>query len=158
VKSVAKPRGPDAEKTIRWRGLSESVLFFSADRKPEAIRYAVAVIAAIAALILRKLLNPLLGSDNPYHTAWAAVVFSAWYCGLRPAVVTVVITSVGVWYWFLPPYGSFTIPSTVWILRPERRSRACRFGRKLRLPSEECCRDITPNQAAYLCEIRLESV
>jgi PAS domain S-box-containing protein len=111
VKNVAKGSVADAEETILWRGLSESVLFFPADTMPEAMWYAIAVTAAIAALILRKLLNPLLGSDNPYHTAWAAVVFSAWYCGLRPALVTVVITSVGVWYWFLPPYHSFAIQS-----------------------------------------------
>jgi PAS domain S-box-containing protein len=111
VKSFAKATLPDTEETFLWRRLSESVLFFCADTKSEAVRYAIAVIAAIAALILRKLLNPLLGSDNPYLTAWAAVVFSAWYCGLRPAVVAVAITSVGVWYWFLPPYGSFAIQS-----------------------------------------------
>jgi PAS domain S-box-containing protein len=62
-------------------------------------------------LILRKLLNPLLGTDNPYHTAWAAVVFSVWFCGLRPAIVTIVITFIGIWYWFLPPYRTFAIHS-----------------------------------------------
>jgi PAS domain S-box-containing protein len=93
-----------------WRRLFEPASS-AANTKQEAMRYALAVIAAIAALLLRKLLNPLLGSDNPYHTAWAAVVFSAWFCGLRPAVVTIVITCLGVWYWFLPPYGSFAIDS-----------------------------------------------
>jgi hypothetical protein len=63
----------------------------------------MAIFAAVAALILHKLLNPLLGGDNPYHTVWAAVVFSAWYCGVGPAVVAIILSSVGVWYWFLPP-------------------------------------------------------
>jgi PAS domain S-box-containing protein len=44
---------------------------------------------------------------NPYHTAWLAVVFAAWYCGLGPAIVTVIIGAVGVWYFFLPPVQSF---------------------------------------------------
>jgi PAS domain S-box-containing protein len=74
-----------------------------------ATKYALGALAAIAALLLRKLLDPLLGSENPYHTAWLAVAFSAWYCGLGPAIVTVAITVAGVWYWFLPRYGSFTI-------------------------------------------------
>jgi PAS domain S-box-containing protein len=74
-------------------------------------KYALGALAAIAALLLRKLLDPLLGSENPYHTAWAAVVFSAWYCGIGPAVVTVAISLAGIWYWFLPPYGAFTIES-----------------------------------------------
>jgi signal transduction histidine kinase len=72
-------------------------------------RYAIASTAAIAALLLRKLLFPLLGANNPYHTVWLAVVFSAWYCGLGPSVVTTLLSVVGVWYWFLPPFGSFAL-------------------------------------------------
>ncbi len=70
-------------------------------------RYALAVLAAILALLLRRLAAPLLGENNPYHTVWAAVVFSAWYCGLGPSVVTALLSAVGVWYWFLPPNNSF---------------------------------------------------
>ena len=43
-----------------------------------ASRYALAILAALVALSLRHLLIPLLGFDNPYHTAWLAVAFSAW--------------------------------------------------------------------------------
>lgn len=82
-----------------------------AEIKRQAMRYMLAIMAAIAALVLRKLLTPLLGSENPYHTAWAAVVFSAWYCGVGPAIATVVISAVGVLYWFMPPYGSLGIES-----------------------------------------------
>jgi PAS domain S-box-containing protein len=78
-------------------------------RKPAATswRYALAALAAIAALLLRDALSPLFGQHNPYHTAWLAVVFSAWYCGLGPSIVTVVLDAVGIWYWFLPPAHSF---------------------------------------------------
>lgn len=69
-------------------------------------RYGLAILAAIAALLLRRLLAPLLGQNNPYHTVWAAVVFSAWYCGLGPSIVTTLIGVAGVWYWFLPPIHS----------------------------------------------------
>lgn len=72
-------------------------------------RYAFGVSAAIAALLLRQLLQPLLGENNPYHTVWAAVVFSAWYCGLGPSIVTALISLVGVWYWFVPPRHSFVL-------------------------------------------------
>jgi PAS domain S-box-containing protein len=79
-------------------------------RKTEpALRYAVAIFAAIAALFLRDLLTPLLGNHNPYHTVWLAVVFSAWYCGLGPSIVTTLLGAVGVCYWFLPPVHSFAI-------------------------------------------------
>jgi signal transduction histidine kinase len=73
-------------------------------------RYSLAVLAAILALLLRRLAAPLLGENNPYHTVWAAVVFSAWYCGLGPSVVTALLSAVGVWYWFLPPDFSLDDP------------------------------------------------
>lgn len=77
----------------------------------DALRYLLGISIAILALFLRQLLDPVLGSANPYHTAWLGVAFSAWYCGLGPSIVTAVIEAVGVWYWFLPPFHSFTMPS-----------------------------------------------
>lgn len=74
-----------------------------------AFRYALAVAAAIVALLLRQLLAPLYGNQNPYHTVWLAVVFSAWYCGLGPSVVTTLLSTLGVWYWFLPSTHSFAL-------------------------------------------------
>ena len=74
-----------------------------------AFRYALAILAAIVALLLRGLLTPLLGISNPYHTVWLAVVFSAWYCGLGPSIFTTILGAAGVWYWFLPPSHSWTI-------------------------------------------------
>jgi len=58
------------------------------------------------------LLAPALGGQNPYHTAWAAVVFSAWYCGVGPSILAILLELVGVWYWFLPPAGSFQLANT----------------------------------------------
>ena len=69
-------------------------------------RYGAALLAAVAALYVRKLLAPALGIDNPFHTAWAAVVFSAWYCGIGPSIVAILLDLMGVWYWFLPPAAS----------------------------------------------------
>jgi len=74
-----------------------------------ALRYSLAILAAAAALFLRGLLTPLLGNGNQYHTVWLAVVFSAWYCGLGPSIVTTVLGALGVWYWFLPPQHSWII-------------------------------------------------
>jgi PAS domain S-box-containing protein len=72
----------------------------------DAIRWGLAVFAAFAALYLRYLLEPLLGVTNPYHAAWLAVVFTAWYCGLAPSILATLIEAVGVWYWFVPPLHS----------------------------------------------------
>jgi two-component system, NarL family, sensor kinase len=67
------------------------------------------MLAALLALWLREILAPLLGESNPYHTAWAAVVFSAWYCGLWPSLLTALLSVLGIWYWFLPPAHSFAL-------------------------------------------------
>ncbi len=80
-------------------------------RKPvnDVARYGWAVLAVAAALGLRWFLAPLLGDTNPYHTVWAAVVFSAWYCGLGPSIVSALAGALGVWYLFLPPPHSFAV-------------------------------------------------
>lgn len=52
-----------------------------------AFRYALAILAAVAALFLRDLLAPLLGNHNAYHAVRLAIVFSAWYCGSGPLIV-----------------------------------------------------------------------
>jgi signal transduction histidine kinase len=75
----------------------------------DLVRYGLAIVGAIAALLLRRLLTPLLGDQNPYHTVWLAIVFSAWYCGLGPSIVTALVSVAGIWYWFLPPSGSFAL-------------------------------------------------
>jgi len=83
------------------------------------IRYGLGILAAVGSLLLRDFLAPFYGERYPYHTAWLAVVFSAWYCGLGPAIVTVIIGAFGVWYWFLPPFHSFagkSVPETSGII------------------------------------------
>ena len=74
-----------------------------------ASRYVLAISAGVAAVLLRLLLVPLLGYQNPYHTIWLAVAFSAWYCGVGPSVITTLIGALGVSYWFLPPVHSLAL-------------------------------------------------
>jgi PAS domain S-box-containing protein len=76
-------------------------------RSSSAFRYTLAAVVALAALFLRDLLTPLLGNHDAYHTVWLAVVFSAWYCGLGPSILTALFSALGVWYWFLQPTHSW---------------------------------------------------
>jgi PAS domain S-box-containing protein len=76
---------------------------------PKAQGYFLAILAALVALLLRKMLSPLLGADNPYLTVWAAIVFSAWYCGIGPSIACTLVCVLGVWYWFLPYVNSFAL-------------------------------------------------
>ncbi len=75
--------------------------------KSFAVRYGFAVMSALAGLLLRDMLSPYLGVTNPYHGAWAAVVLTAWFYGAGPAILTALISLLGVWYLFLTPYHSF---------------------------------------------------
>jgi PAS domain S-box-containing protein len=73
------------------------------------VRYGLAILAVIASLLLRHVFDPLLGPQNTYHTAWAAVVLTSWYCGLGPAILSVVLAAVGSVYYFVRPVHSFSI-------------------------------------------------
>jgi PAS domain S-box-containing protein len=87
----------------------ETSLDSTVDRKSTAARYTFAVLTAVFALLLRQALSPLMGAHYPYFTVWAAVVFSVWYSGLGPSIVTTLISALGVWYWFLSPLHSFRL-------------------------------------------------
>src|SRR5262249_40570665 len=53
---------------------------------------------------------PLLGDYSPYVTAWAAVAFAAYYCGLGPSIATALTAACGVWLWFQISGRSQLIP------------------------------------------------
>jgi len=80
------------------------------------LRYTLALSAIAIALLIRGALNPLLGDSIPYVILLPAIVFSAWYCGVGPSVVSVVLALVAAKYWFIPPLHSFSLPRTAhWI-------------------------------------------
>src|ERR1700694_2283760 len=68
-----------------------------------AVRYAVAILATAMTLLLRWALNPILGDYIPYIVLCPAVAFSAWYCGIGPSLLSVVLAAVGAQYWIIPP-------------------------------------------------------
>src|SRR5260370_21124940 len=72
-------------------------------------RYAVALLATLVALLVRLALNPLLGDYVPYVTLFPAVPFCAWYCGIGPSTLSVVLALIGAKYWVIPPVHSLRI-------------------------------------------------
>jgi PAS domain S-box-containing protein len=89
---------PLAESPLAMRSLKSNVA-----------RYTLALLATAIALALRWVLAPLLGYTNPYHTIWAAVAFSAWYCGLGPSIISVILGAMGVEFFFLAPIYSLAV-------------------------------------------------
>src|SRR3981081_3922287 len=63
-------------------------------------RYLTAALSAIAALYLRILIAPVFPVHVPYYPVWAAIAFSAWFCGLGPSIVTTLVAMCGIWFWF----------------------------------------------------------
>ena len=84
---------------------------FLAPLSPERVkeRYGIALACAALAILLRDLLEPLLGHVSFYVTVYMAVTFSALVGGVGPAIATALLGTAGVVYWFVDPRKSFTI-------------------------------------------------
>jgi len=74
-----------------------------------ATRYVVGFASALVAIGLRAALEPIFGHAGFYATIYIAVVFAALVCGLGPSIVTAVVGTVGVIYWFVDPRHSLLI-------------------------------------------------
>lgn len=73
------------------------------------IRYGIAVLAALTGLLLRSLLNPLLGADVPFIILFPAVAVSALYGGFGAGILTTAIGGFGVAFLFMPPNFEFDV-------------------------------------------------
>jgi len=72
-------------------------------------RYAIGLFATAVALLLRKLLDPLLDDHAPYITVLLTIIFLAMYAGVGPSLVAVIFGVLGVTYLFVEPRGSFNV-------------------------------------------------
>lgn len=68
--------------------------------------YAVAGVAIILAVLVRQVLHPVLMERSPYPTFVVAVMVTAWYGGLRPALLTVAVGPILAAFLFVPPRQS----------------------------------------------------
>jgi signal transduction histidine kinase len=72
-------------------------------------RYTIACAIGIVAVLMRELLDPVLGHVAFYVTVYIAVAFSAIVCGFGPAVLSALLGFLGVFYWFVDPRHSFAV-------------------------------------------------
>jgi signal transduction histidine kinase len=72
-------------------------------------RYAAALLAVSIALLIHHALSQFIGMNTVYLSLFAAVAFSALYCGVGASVLSVALSVVAVNYWFLPPLHSLRI-------------------------------------------------
>lgn len=81
-------------------------------RPSPLLRYAIAILISAAAVLLRLNLTPLIGVQTPYILFFPAVFLAAWYGGLGPAIVTIVLSSIASVYFLILPHHSLTIRDT----------------------------------------------
>ena len=72
-------------------------------------RFLIAFSSAVLAVLLRWLLDPVLGHVAFYSTLYIAVAFCTLVCGWLPAVVTSFVGFCGIFYWFVDPRHSVSL-------------------------------------------------
>src|ERR1700685_4415957 len=70
-------------------------------------RYGCAVVSVALATCVRILLDPVLGHQSPFPTLLFAVLLTAWYGGVRPALAAVILGVLFADYFLIAPLGSF---------------------------------------------------
>jgi PAS domain S-box-containing protein len=76
-----------------------------------AWRYSIALIAFLISFFVRDLLNNwLIGiSDRGLIIFLPAILLVAFFLGLGPAILTLLLSALAAWYFFLPPFHTFAI-------------------------------------------------
>jgi PAS domain S-box-containing protein len=72
-----------------------------------AFRYGCAAASIALATWVRVLFDPVVGNQFPYATVFFAVLVTAWYGGMGPAMAAAVLGAVTSYYFLIPPRGSF---------------------------------------------------
>src|SRR5579863_6572941 len=76
-------------------------------------RYSIALAAPVFAIVLRWLLDPVLGHVAFYATVYIAVAYCAMVCGYAPATLSALLGFCGIFYWFVDPRHSvWPIPAS----------------------------------------------
>lgn len=71
--------------------------------------YAIGFIALAAVILLRWILDPILGDALPLVTLYGAVAAAAWLAGYRLAIPISILGYLACHYLFIPPRGNFNI-------------------------------------------------
>jgi signal transduction histidine kinase len=75
------------------------------------LQYALATGAVLAALLIGSALHHVAGGTLAYVLLLPAIAFSAWYCGIGPSIVAILLALVGAMYEPISSLHAFAIPS-----------------------------------------------
>jgi signal transduction histidine kinase/ActR/RegA family two-component response regulator len=79
--------------------------------------YGGAVVFTALAVLLRWLLDPVLGDSQPFTTLFGSVAFAVWLGGYRPALLAMLLGYFTCNYLFIEPRGAFTWPDCIGLVR-----------------------------------------
>src|SRR5262245_55426571 len=75
-------------------------------------RYIIAFSSVLIALLARLTLDRFLGDHLPFFTFYCAIGISAWYGGLGPSLLAMLLGGLAADWFFIPPRFSFWIEGT----------------------------------------------
>src|SRR5258705_4038769 len=79
-------------------------------RRAQLIAFGVAILTPALTLLLRLVLWPVLGDAVPFMGFFPAVIIVAYFGGLWPGILAVLLSTFAAYYFILEPRYSFTIP------------------------------------------------
>lgn len=86
-----------------WRAFRETLAF----------RYALAVAAFGVSFVVRAGADNWLPPGFPFVTFFPAVIVTAYFAGLRPAILCATLSGLTAWYVFMPPFQGFHLSPTI---------------------------------------------
>jgi len=73
------------------------------------VRWGLAVLAWVVALLIRYELEGALPPGFPYLTFFPAILVSAYFLGPGPGIAVAVASGLAAWYFFIAPFNSFRL-------------------------------------------------
>src|SRR5262245_4062283 len=81
------------------------------DSRSIVLTYGVALAAVLLATLLRELLDPILHTQVAYGLYYVAVAVAAWYGGLGPALLAMLLSAFAARFFFVDPRFTLTLRS-----------------------------------------------
>src|SRR5688572_12378134 len=147
AKIEAEQARAEAERELAERKMAEAALGQWVDAplphesRPAWLRYGMAVGITALAILLRVALEPFIGNSLPLVTLYGAVAFSAWFGGVGPGILSVIIGYLGSAWLIIEPrnalilnaetvtgMGLFLLSNTVIIALSQAMRRAQRHA------------------------------
>ncbi len=79
----------------------------STGRQSPLAGYGFGLAAVALAFVGRMQLTGILPNGFPFLTFFPAIILTAFFCGLWPAVMVTMLSGLAAWYFFIPPLNSF---------------------------------------------------